>query len=488
MSAASRPAGEPAPAGGGILGAPLRATTFGMLALISILAFEQLAVATVMPVVAADLGGASWYAAAFGVALAAGIVGMVLAGRWCDRAGPAPALWAGTAGFVLGVAAAGLAPAMTTLVLGRALQGLGGGLMSVALYVVVGRHYPGDLHARIFAAFAAAWVLPAVIGPALAGLIERHLGWRWVFLSAAVLALPAAGLLWRGLRGAVGAAGRWPPQAAHQAGQAPAGRGAHAGLGPAVVAALSAALLYVGTQPQSPGAVLVALALAGLVWSAPRLLPRGTFRARAGLPAVVGLRGLAAAAFFAAEVFIPLMLIGERGLSPVQAGLVLTVGALGWSAGSWAQGRGERSPDDLACVRLLRAGLAAIALGTLALALVLWPAVPLAVAVLGWAVTGLGMGLVYPTLSVLTLRLAPGPAQGAASSALQLSDSLFSAVGLALAGMLLAWLQARSPSAAYLAGFGVAVALALLGWSLAPRARADARAAATAASTPGARP
>ncbi|HSW04795.1 MFS transporter [Aquabacterium sp.] len=455
----------------GILSPPFQATTVGMLALISILAFEQLAVATVMPVVAAALEGATLYAAAFGVALAAGIVGMVLAGRWSDRAGPGPALWAGIAGFVLGVAAAGAAPSMPTLVIGRALQGFGGGLMAVALYVVVGQHYPPNLHARIFAAFAGAWVVPAIVGPAIAGLITRQFGWRWVFLSAALLALPAALLIWRGLARGLGQdqAVRASPAAGHAASAEPPA--ARAGLGPATLAATSAGLLYAGGEPSATQAALMLVALVGLALSAPRLLPVGTLRARPGLPTVIALRGLAAATFFAAEVFIPLMLTNERGLSPVQAGLVLTVGALGWSAGSWFQGRDTRPRGDAASVRLLRAGLAAITAGTLVVTLVLLPAVPLAVAVLGWALTGVGMGLVYPTLSVLTLRLAPAPEQGAASSALQLADSLFAAVGLALAGALLAALQAGSPRMAYLAGFGVAAALSGVGLALAGRAR-----------------
>ena len=450
----------------GILSAPFQATTLGMLALISILAFEQLAVATVMPLVADALGGVGLYAAAFGVALAAGIVGMVLAGRWADRAGPVPALWAGIAAFVLGLAAAGAAPSMPTLVVGRALQGFGGGMMSVALYVVVGLHYPPALHARIFAEFAAAWVLPSIVGPALAGLVARQFGWRWVFLSAALLALPAALLVWRGL--SRGAAPR-PQREVGAEDQAPR-QASGAGLPVAGVAALSAGLLYIGGHGSAVQIGLMVLALLGLAWSAPRLLPRGTLVARTGLPAVIALRGLAAATFFAAEVFIPLMLTQQRGLSTVEAGLVLTIGALGWSAGSWLQGRETRARDDTASVRLLRHGLMAITLGTATLMLVLIPAVPVAVAVLGWCTTGFGMGLVYPTLSVLTLRFAPESEQGAASSALQLSDSLFSAVGLALAGALLAALQVSSPTGAYLAGFGVAVVLAATGAALAGRA------------------
>ena len=458
----------------GVLGAPFAAASIGMLALISILAFEQLAVATVMPGVAAALNGSSLYAAAFGAAVAAGIAGMVAAGHWCDRSGPAAPLTVGAVAFALGLVLAGIAPDMRLLVLGRALQGGGGGLMSVALYVVVGRHYPSALHPRIFAAFAGAWVVPAIVGPALAGLIARHLGWRWVFLAAALLTVPALLLLQRGLA-SLTAAGA-PSQATGAAPTHPSTASPRREIVAALIVAISAALLYAGGQALDRRALLLALAaLAGLAVFAPRLLPAGSFRAARGLPAVVALRGLVAANFFAAEVFLPLLLTTEHGLSPVQAGLVLTVGALGWSAGSWFQGREGRARDDEACVRRLRTGLAMMGGGTLIVTLALLPALPTAVAVTvavaGWLMAGTGIGLVFPTLSVLALRLAPPQQQGRASSALQLSDSLFSAVGLALASALLGAVQPHSPRAAFAAGLALAAALSLVGVALASRAR-----------------
>lgn len=455
----------------GLLDAPFASASIGMLALISILAFEQLAVATVMPGVAVALNGSNLYAAAFGAAVAAGIAGMVAAGHWCDRAGPAAPLTVGAMAFALGLVLAGVAPDMALLVLGRALQGGGGGLMSVALYVVVGRHYPSALHPRIFAAFAGAWVVPAIVGPALAGLIARHLGWRWVFLAAALLTVPALLLLRRGLAGLAPAGSLSKPTGAVSA-ATPARREIVA----SIATAISAALLYAGGQALDLRALLLALvALAGLAVFAPRLLPVGSLRAARGLPAVVALRGLVAANFFAAEVFLPLLLTTERGLSPVQAGLVLTVGALGWSAGSWYQGREGRARDDAACVRRLRMGLAMMGGGTLIVTPVLLPtlstAVAVTVAVAGWLIAGIGIGLVYPTLSVLALRFALPQQQGRASSALQLSDSLFSAVGLALASALLGAVQPHSPRAAFAAGLALAAALSLLGMAVASRAR-----------------
>jgi MFS family permease len=236
------------------------------------------------------------------------------------------------------------------------------------------------------------------------------------------------------------------------------------------VTAICAGLLYAaGGGGTGAAPLLVATAVLGIALFAPRLLPQGTLLGRAGLPAVVALRGLAAAAFFCGEVLLPLLLVQERGLSATQSGLVLTAGALGWSAGSWFQGRCRL--EGQARVRRLQRGMAAIGGGGLLVALVAWPAVPVGVALVGWTIAGGGIGLVYPTLSVLTLECAPPGQHGQASSALQLSDSLFSAVALAVASMLPAVVFADVAGAPQVAGFGLAAALALTGVAVAARTR-----------------
>jgi MFS family permease len=461
----------------GLLAPRWRALTIGMLALVSIVAFEHLAVATVMPLVAQALGRRELYAAAFGAAMAAGIVGMVLAGRWSDRRGPLPPLFTGIVVFVAGVVAVGLAPDMVLLVAGRALQGLGGGLMGVTLYVLVDRAYPRELHPRVFAAFAAAWVLPVIVGPALAGAIAAHLGWRWVFLAAAVIALPAVLLLRQGLRHGLHDAGRAPDAGTSPltVSAGPAAPAAPPSIWIALATAGFAGLLYAGEPGSATSTGVLGVALVGLALFTPRLLPRGTLVARRGLPAVVALRGLAAAAFFAGEVLIPLLLIEQRGLSAWQAGLVLTLGALGWSAGSWLHARLAAGPAWRRRA-LLRAGIAGIAVGLGAIAPVLLAGVPVVIAAVAWTVAGVGIGIAYPMLSVLTLENAAPGERGAASAALQLADSIFSATGLALASALVAALQSPSPAVAYAAGFGFAATLALAGALLAPRAFAAPRA------------
>src|SRR4051812_7025080 len=196
-----------------LLAPSLRALTIGSIALVSLAAFENMAVATAMPTAAAALDGIGAYAIAFGLPLATSIVGMVLSGVWSDAHGPAGPVRVGVAGFVVGLLLAALAPAMPVLAGGRAVQGLGSGLFSVALYVVVGRAVPPALRPRIFAACAAGWVLPGVVGPRVAGLMVETVGWRWVFALAAVLAVPAALLVEPGLRRLGPPEGRAPKRA-----------------------------------------------------------------------------------------------------------------------------------------------------------------------------------------------------------------------------------------------------------------------------------
>jgi hypothetical protein len=216
--------------------------------------------------------------------------------------------------------------------------------------------------------------------------------------------------------------------------------------------------------------VLVAVALALLVPSIPRLLPAGTLRSRRGLPAVIGMRGVMAGAFFGAETFVPLMLVTERSLSTTLAGLSLTGGALGWATGSWWQGRPRVSTPRW---QLVQAGSVFVALGIAAVAASLWDALPPAVAALGWVVGGLGMGLALASLSVLLFELSAPDEQGVNSAAVQISDALGSILFIGLGGTLFALLHTRAgdDAGAFLAIFVVMTTVAVVGALLAPRIR-----------------
>lgn len=382
---------------------PLLPVSVGAIALVFLAALQALAVTTVMPVVSADLDGESLYAVAFSATLATSVIGMVGTGAWSDRRGPAVPLTLSVLLFVIGLLIAGLAPSMPIVVLGRLVQGLGAGGITVALYVVVARVFPPELHGKVFAAFSAAWVVPSLIGPFLAGAVAEYLHWRWVFHGVAVLAVVAFALIAPRLRGL----------------SAEADTSARGRVGWRMLSAVCAAvaLLALGLAGEGGGTLtlgIVAGALVVLVLAFRVLVPRGTLRAARGLPSVVLMRGVLAGAFFSAEVYVPYFFISVHGYSPVWAGLALTVAAITWSIASDIQGRaGSRWSDRV--VTSVGAVLVAASLAVVALT-VLWALEP-AVLIVAWSLAGGGMGLVYPRLSVLTLAYSTAQDQGANSAA-----------------------------------------------------------------------
>jgi MFS family permease len=459
----------------GVLGRRYRALTLGIVSVVLMIAFEATAVGTAMPIAARDLDGLGLYAFAFSGYFTTSLLAMVVSGQWCDRGGPLPPLAAGIAGFAAGLVVSGTAQTMGVFVLGRAVQGLGGGLVIVALYVVVGRAYPERLRPAVMAAFSASWVVPSIVGPLVSGTVTEQLGWRWVFLAIPVLVVLPLMVMLPALRRAShapedGAA----PEAVRQPMD---GRR----IGFAVALAAGAVLLqYAGQDLRPLSALPAVLGAALLVPAALRLLPAGTFRAARGLPSVVLMRGIAAGTFLAAESFIPLMLVTQRGLSATLAGLSLAGGGLTWALGSYIQARPRL---EAARGRLVRLGMVLSAAAIAAVPLALDHAVPPGIVAAAWCVGGLGMGLVISSLSVLLLKVSPPSDAGANSAALQVSDSLSNVLLVAAAGTVFSALGGGSiaPSAdavsaasaahpaAFAAVFVPAAAIALVGAVLAPR-------------------
>ncbi|MFF9115347.1 MFS transporter [Streptomyces massasporeus] len=492
----------------GVLGAAYRALSVGIVSVVLLIAFEATAVGTAMPVAARELDGVSLYAFAFSGYFTTSLFGMVLSGQWSDRRGPLGPLTTGITSFGAGLLLSGTAGTMWVFILGRAVQGFGGGLVIVALYVVVGRAYPERLRPAIMAAFAASWVLPSIVGPLAAGTVTEQLGWRWVFVGIPVLVVfPLALALPQIRRRASGpaqqtAAGsavapsadlpvpaertvladrpvtpdpadlpltphpaqvtdRPAPPAGPPASPAgppaspadrpaspadrpapPADRPAPPAEPPATVdrrrirlalgISLGAGLLQYAAQDLRPLSLLPgALGVALLVPAVLGLLPRGTYRAARGLPSVVLLRGVAAGSFIAAESFVPLMLVTQRGLSPTLAGFSLAAGGVTWALGSWVQSRSRMEPYR---ERLTTVGMLLVAAAVAAAPSVLIESVPVWTLAVAWAFGCFGMGLVISSTSVLLLKLSAPEEAGTNSAALQISDGLSNVVLLSVGG------------------------------------------------------
>jgi MFS family permease len=440
-----------------------RGIVLGVVGVVVALAFEAIAVATAMPVAARELDGLRSYGLAFSIFLTTSLLGMVTAGEVSDRRGPVLPFVSASVIFAAGLAIAGFAPTMWVLVLARGVQGFGAGLNIVALYVVVARAFPESLRPRVFSAMSSGWIIPALIGPPIAGLLADHASWRWVFLGVLPLIVIATALVLPNLRGIDGAS----PQPDSESSTTRR----RSRLLPALAAALGTGLLqYAGQLLSWVSLPLLVAAVALLVPSVPRLLPAGALRFARGLPTVVVLRAVFAGAFFGAEVFVPLLLVEQRGLPTTLAGASLTGGALTWSLGSWYQGRPNRR---FARTQLVTVGLVLVAAGIVITATVLASFMPPFMAAIGWLVAGLGMGLGITSLSVLVLELSPVEEQGANAAAMQVSDALGSIVLIGAAGAIFAGLHTagHDNSGVFLLIFAVMAVVAAAGAVLAPRAR-----------------
>jgi MFS family permease len=403
-----------------------RMLTIGLILTVTGAAFEALAVATTLPATAKDLGGLTLYGWVFSAFMLSNVIGIIVAGGEADRQGLARPFIVGVALFVVGLLIGGLAPSMLVLISGRAVQGFGAGIISSTAYIVIGRGYPESTKPRMLAVISSAWVVPGLVGPALAGVIADHVGWRWVFLGLAPLPLIAACLAWPALRrfGQVSDAPRdWQR------------------IGLAVRMAIGVGLLMAGLGSASLpiAAGLIGLGLALGLPAVRRLLPPGTLRAAPGLPATIAANGLLNVAFFGVDAFVPLALIAVRGQTATFAGMALTAATIGWTSGAWIQAHFAPSRNRR---MLVGVGLVLTTLAIALSAVVLTTTISPLLGVVAWALAGLGVGLSFSTLTLVVLETASAGQEGRATSAVQLTNVLGVALGAGVGGVLVGYASA----------------------------------------------
>jgi MFS family permease len=430
---------------GGIWTPAYRPLTVGLVLAVTFVAFEALAVATILPVVGRHLGDLRLYGWVFSAFLLASLIGIVISGTLADRVPLGRLMLAGLALFALGLIIGGTAPTMLVLVAGRAVQGLGAGVVPAVAYVAISRCYAEESRPRMFAVLSTAWVVPGLIGPGIAALVAAAVGWRWVFLGLLPLVAAAGVLVVRALR-------HVPPPANPGTATVPylAVLGVVAGAGTAL-ASLSSGVAPAAAAGGIAGGALLAVSMR-------RLTPPRYLSARPGLAATILSRSLLTCCFFAGDAYVPYAIVTVRHAPTTLAALALTASTLTWTAGSWVQARciarwGPR--------RLVRPGECLVALGLGAMCVVLLPSVPPALAIVAWALAGAGIGTAYAPLSVTTLDLAAAGEEGRATSALQLCDVLGQAIGTGVAGAIVAGTSriGHGPGVALAFSFAIAVAV-----------------------------
>ncbi len=410
-----------------------RGLTVGIILGITLMAFEGLAVVTIAPSVAQSLGGMALYGWVFSGFLLASLLSVVVGGVMADRTGPGRPFTLGLVLFGVGLLTSGFAPNMFVLILGRVLQGLGGGALVTSTYVAVTVAYPDALRARMMAFMSSAWVLPALLGPAAAGFVAEALGWRLVFWGIAPLLVLVAALT-------VPAFHRLNHEDLTQ--DAPEG-------GPKEEKRLLAAFklvagtgLFLSGLSVSPWWLGAVMAVVGVILAIPalqKLTPAGTLRLRPGLPSVVAARGMFYAAFAGVEAFLALMLTSIHGFSSSVTGVAIATGAISWTLGSWSQERLDVRFEGRGRGLRILVGTSILAVGLAVQIVALFSAWhPLVVTVFGWMLSGLGIGLAHATSSVLAFSLISPGEEGMVSSSLQLADTFTAALSTGAGGALFA--------------------------------------------------
>jgi MFS family permease len=410
----------------GVWGPGQRLITAGLAFMSTALAFEGLAVPTVLPAALDELGGLTLYGWTFAGFFLTTLVGIVVAGQEADRRGPLAPFVAGTLLFAFGLTVAGAAPSMAWVLAGRVIQGFGAGAIWSITYLVITRGYASASQPGIIAVTSSAWVVPGIIGPAAAGFLAQELSWRWAFLGLVPL-LPLAALLMVGPMRSLARPSGGPVEGAQ-----PGGRVLDA-LQLAFAAALILAAGTAGNFLLSGGALIAGGVL--IVRPLRRLLPPGTLSARPGRGAVMAMVALLSAVFFGAEAFVPLAVSSVRGAGTLAGGLALTAAAVTWAAGAWVQ---ARLADRGRRAALTAAGVALIAIGIGIEASVAVTPLPTYWAAIGWAVAGLGMGIAYSLSTLSAIQSAPKRAEGAASASVQLVNTLGVALGTGATGAVVA--------------------------------------------------
>jgi EmrB/QacA subfamily drug resistance transporter len=402
----------------------------GVMSALAVAALDSTVVSTAMPTIIGNLGGLSEYGWVFSAYLLASTVTVPLYSRMADMYGRKPVFLAGIAIFVGGSMLCGFADSMALLIVFRTIQGLGAGAVQPIAFTIAGDVFESEQRARIQGLFSGVWGAAAVVGPAIGSIITTTIGWRWVFFVNAPVGLLAAVLIGRFLRERV-------EHHRHKLDLIGAGL-LTLGLVSLLFAAVEGGQLWGWTSPLTLGLVVAAFALlAAFVVFERRVAEPLIDLALLRIPVIaagLAIGGLSGVVMFSLSTYVPPLVQGVMGGTALEAGVAVAAMSIGWPIGSIVGGRallrfGAR-PTVLVGMAMLVAGTAvvtqAIRPGTLEGGL--------AVASLGVAITGLGMGLSATTILVMVQASVPWQRRAVATGLVQFSRTIGGAVGVGLLG------------------------------------------------------
>jgi EmrB/QacA subfamily drug resistance transporter len=388
-------------------------------------AIETTIVATAMPRIVGHLGGFTYYSWVFSAFLLAQSATTPIYGKLSDIFGRKPVLVGGILLFLAGSLMCGFAWSMTSLILFRALQGLGGGALYPVSMTVVGDLYPLEERSRALGVLAVVWAVSAVIGPLAGGVIIDRFSWAWIFwINLPLGVLTIAGFLLF-LREKVE---RRRAQIDY--------------LGAIFFSIAIISLLLILTDTDARAAILAGLTVLFIVVSA--LFLRQEKRAAEPIISInLWTRRLiatsntatllAGVALIGLTTILPIYVQGVLGRTPIEAGVTLTALVFGWPLAVMMSGRLYRRFGILATAR---AGSFIFPLGALFL-LFLTPDSGLVVASVGSFLMGFGMGIISITGLMLVQESVEWSMRGSATSSIIFARSLGNTLGATALGAIL---------------------------------------------------
>ena len=384
---------------------------------------------TILPSVVKDIGGLDYYAWNTTLFVAASILGSALSARLLGRLGPRGAYLVASLVFASGALACAFAPSMPVMLVGRLVQGLGGGFLFALSYAMIRLVFDEPLWPRAMALVSGMWGVATLVGPAVGGVFAELGIWRAAFWSL----IPVAGLF------AVLAATVLPRRSTESVEPTPLPL-TQLWLLTAAVLAVSAGSVSSTLPLNLLGLAAAAMFTALLVFtesrSRHRLLPAGAFRLTTALGALYATMSLLAVAVTSGEIFVPLFLQVLHHQSPLVAGYLAALMAAGWTLGSIA----SAGMTGANVRRAILAGPILGVVGMLALALLMpresnGGAQTLTPICLALTLIGLGVGLAWPHLLTRVFQVAPDGEQDLASASITTVQLFATAFGAALAGM-----------------------------------------------------
>jgi len=379
--------------------------------------------ATALPTAVAEVGGGTIVSWVVSVYLIASIVSGSASGLLKSRFGSRPILLIATAVFLVGTIVAATADSMALIVVGRALQGLGEGVIWAVSIMLVRDLFPLSAMPPMYGVLSVVWALSAALGPLMSGLLTQWVSWRGAIWSMAPLALVFAALVVAVLQPV-------PPSRASM--RFPFGRLLAIGAG---VFTLSLAAAF--AEPATAAvAIAVSILVVGLALRADRraaisLFPRRLLAPVTAAPLGIWVLTIMYCSESAVGVFTPLLVQTLFGTSPLFAGYCLAVVALAWSSGALLVARLTGRLVDL-CI-IAGAGCNVVGLALLAAAFAQGGLVPIALAL---AVIGLGFGFSYTFITQRVLANLDPSEGDVTAGALPTLEAAGAAYGAALAGLI----------------------------------------------------